>query len=203
MAGRSGAAAVVIAAIRARAAERPGPLLVAIDGRSGAGKTALAAAVAGALDSVVVPTDDFYAADLGDADWDARSAAQRAADVIHSRRLRSVLESLLSGRSATWQPFDFTARRPDGTFAMSETPAARDPAGVIILEGAYATHPDLLDLIDLTVLVEITPDERSRRLVDRDGGAYATEWLARWARAEDFYFTMLRPPSAFDLIVTA
>jgi uridine kinase len=197
------AAAIVVDAVRAHTADASRPVVVAIDGRSGAGKTAIAAAVASDLGGIVVPTDDFCAANLGDADWDSRSAAQRAADAVDWRRLRIVLESLLSGRPATWQPFDFNAKRPDGTFAMSDAAERREPVPLIILEGAYATHPAVLDLIDLTVVVEITPDARRRRLVDRDGEAYTAEWMARWVPAEDFYFTMLRPPSSFDLVVAS
>ena len=46
-------------------------------------------------------------------------------------------------------------------------------------------------------------DWHGKMLVDRDGEAYTAEWLARWAPAEDFYFTMVRPGSSFDIVVTS
>ncbi len=62
----------VVDAIRARSgsAER---LVVAIDGRSGSGKSTVAEAVAQAIGAVIVPCDDFFAAGVSDAEWDRRT----------------------------------------------------------------------------------------------------------------------------------
>jgi uridine kinase len=196
-------ASLLVPEIEARLKGRSRPLLVAIDGPSGSGKSDLAALLARALDAVVVPSDDFYASHVTDADWAARSPAQRAADVIDWRRLRvEALEPLLAGRTATWYPFDFeTGPRPDGTFPLATSPTTRDPAAVVVLDGAYSSRPELADLIDLSVFVDVPPAERHRRLAERDGSAYTDAWQARWAVAEDYYFTVLRPRSSFDLVV--
>jgi para-aminobenzoate synthetase len=193
----------LVAAIEARLKGRSGPLLVAIDGPSGSGKSALAALVAASLDAVIVPSDDFYAAHVTDADWAARSSAERVADVIDWRRLRAeALEPLLAGRTATWYPFDFEAGpRPDGTFRVATSPTTRDPAAVVVLDGAYSSRPELVDLIDLSVFVDVPAAERHRRLVERDGDAYTGAWERRWKAAEDYYFTTVRSPASFDLVV--
>jgi uridine kinase len=52
-------ASFLVAEIEARLPGRSRPLLVAIDGPSGSGKSELAALVAEAVDAVVVPSDDF------------------------------------------------------------------------------------------------------------------------------------------------
>src|SRR5436190_16558401 len=97
----------VVAEIESRTSGRTSPLLVAIDGRSGSGKSTLAAALAGRMDAVVVPGDDFYRGG-SDAEWLARPPAIRARDCIDWRRLRAAaLEPLLAGRPAAWHPFDF------------------------------------------------------------------------------------------------
>jgi pantothenate kinase-related protein Tda10 len=59
---------VIVAAVRIRAAQRA-PLLVAFDGGSGAGKTTLSGRVAATLQAALVPSDDFYAAHITDAEW--------------------------------------------------------------------------------------------------------------------------------------
>jgi uridine kinase len=196
-------ASFLVAEIEARLRGRSRPLLVAIDGPSGSGKSELAALVAEAVDAVVVPSDDFYASDVTDADWAARSPAERAADVIDWRRLRAeALEPLLAGRMATWYPFDFeVGPRPDGTFPLATAPVTREPAAVVILDGAYSSRPELADLIDLSVLVDVPPGERRRRLVERDGNAYTDAWQERWNATEEYYFTEVRPPSSFDLVI--
>jgi uridine kinase len=162
----------------------------------------IAAELAGALDVTIVPTDDFYAAHIGDAEWDVRTPAERAADAIDWRRLRAqAVEPLRARRTATWYPFDFEAKRPDGTFPLATSPTTREPAAVVVLDGAYSSRPELADLIDLSVLVDVPPAERRRRLVERDGDAYTDTWQERWNATEEYYFTAVRPRSSFDLVV--
>ena len=179
-------------------------MLVAIDGGSGSGKSTLAAAVAAELDAVIVPSDDFFAAAITDAEWDALGPAERAAAAIDWRRLRrDALEPLLAGAVASWPPFDFAAgTRADGTYPMAAEAVTRGPAPVILLEGAYSSRPELADLIDLAVLVDVPADERHGRLLSREEQVFREAWHARWDGAEDHYFTRVRPPSSFDLVVT-
>jgi uridine kinase len=202
----AGATSTVVAEIRRRMAARPAalPMLVAIDGGSGSGKSTLAAVVAAELNAVIVPSDDFFAAEITHAEWDAFSPGERAAAAIDWRRLRTeALEPLLAGRNASWHPFDFEAgTRPDGTYPMSTSVATRKPAPVIVLEGAYSSRPELADLIELTVLVDIPVAERHRRLAGREEEGFRNAWHARWDSAEDFYFSEVRPASSFDLVVT-
>jgi uridine kinase len=194
----------IVTEVRRRLADRQPdrPFLVAIDGPSGAGKSTIAALVAAELNAVVIPSDDFYAAHVSNAEWDARTAEQRAADVIDWRRLRrEALEPLLAGRPAEWHPFDFDGLRPDGTFPLAERLEKRDPATVVVLEGAYSAQPALADLIDLAVLVDLPAEVRRERLVAREVGDFLVEWHARWDPAEAHYFTRVRPPASFDLVV--
>lgn len=179
-------------------------MLVAIDGGSGSGKSTLAAAVAAELDAVVVPSDDFFAAGITDAEWDALGPGERAAAAIDWRRLRKdALEPLLTGSIASWHPFDFAAgTRADGSYPMAAEAVTREPAPVILLEGAYSSRPELADLIDLAVLVDVPVDERHGRLLSREEKVFREAWHARWDGAEDHYFTHVRPPSSFDLVVT-
>lgn len=194
----------ILDAVCAARKRRSGPLLIALDGPCGAGKSTAAAAVATAIPAVIVPSDDFFAADITSAEWDARSAPERARDAIDWRRLRrDALEPLRAGQPAAWQPFDFeSGERPDGTYGMSATLVRREPAPLIIVEGAYSTRPELADLIDLSLLIDAPADVRERRLAAREAAAFLLAWHARWDGAEAFYFAHVRPGSAFDLIVS-
>ena len=179
------------------------PIVIALDGRTGAGKSTMAAALVDRLPATVIPTDDFFAADITNAGWDERTAAERARDAIDWRRIReSVLEPLLAMRPASWHPFDFAAgTRPDGTYPMASNAVRREPAPVIILDGAYSARPELADVIDLCVLVEVSTSTRLTRLAARDDPAFRVAWHDRWDAAESYYFTNVRPPAAFDLVV--
>ncbi len=182
---------------------RHAPIVVALDGPSGSGKSSLARELAASTRATVIPTDDFFAAELTAADWDARSAAERARDALDWRRLRqSALEPLRAGQRALWYPFDFAAGvRPDGSYSMSTTAVRREPAPVVIVEGAYCTRPELADLIDLAVLVDAPAAIRHERLAAREEPAFLEAWHRRWDDAEAFYFTHVRPAASFDLVV--
>src|SRR2546430_743767 len=161
----------VVTAIRACPVS-PQRLVVAIDGRSGSGKSTVAEAVAQASGAVIVPCDDFFAASVSNAEWDRRTPVQRAADAIDWRRLkREAIEPLRTGRAARWYAFDFLAGpRGDGTYPLQRTPTERAPNPVVLLDGAYSARPELADVLDLSVLVKNVCELRSRgiRAVEQD-----------------------------------
>jgi hypothetical protein len=62
---------------------------------------------------------------------------------------------------------------------------------------------ELADIVDLSVLIEMTDDKlRRRRLLAREGHDFMITWHKRWDAAEDHYFTQVVPRSKFDLIIT-
>ena len=195
----------ILDVIRRAMGQRTVPFLVALDGPSGAGKSTIAAAVAAATSATVVPSDDFFAAEITDVQWEARSGAERARDAIDWRRLRrDALEPLRAWKPAAWHAFDFQAGiRLDGTYAMCAEIIRRKPAALIILEGAYSSRPELTDLIDLSVLIDAPTSIRQQRLAARETEGFLLAWHARWDVAEEFYFTHVRPRSSFGLIVDA
>lgn len=179
------------------------PLVIALDGRSGVGKSTIASQLAAVLPATIIPGDDFFAAELTSADWDARSASERARDAIDWRRLRrQVLEPLRAGQSATWYPFDFVAgERADGSYTLSSEPVRRDPAAIIILDGAYSSRPELANLVDCAILVEAPAATRRERLASRETPDFLEAWHRRWDAAEDYFFTKVRPRESFDVVV--
>ena len=108
--------ALIMAEIRRRRAGRRAPFLVAVDGRSGVGKSTLAVRLGNALSMTIVPRDDFYAAAIPDADRDARSPSDRARDAVDWRRLRK--EALERTRWDVAEEHYFTAVRPPTSFDL-------------------------------------------------------------------------------------
>ncbi|MDE0673400.1 MAG: hypothetical protein OXH72_16840 [Caldilineaceae bacterium] len=197
-------AAIVEVVIRSTASGQV-PLVVAIDGRSGAGKSTLASRVAKETGAAVVLLDDFFAASIPDVDWDRMTVEERGANVFDWARIRSeAIMPLLAGRVARWHPFDFeSGQRADGTYGMKTQATEVEPASVIVVDGAYSAGPQLTDLVGLTVLVELSEEERWARLARREEAEFLAQWHARWTAVEDFYFSNVRPRSSFDLIVTS
>lgn len=184
-------------------AERARPILIALDGGSGSGKSTIALLVAETLGATLIQSDDFFAANIPDAGWNIRGPVARAADCIDWQRLRTTaLAPLLAGKPARWQAFDFEAgQRPDGTYAMQTASVERDPTPVIVLDGLFSTRPELADLIDLSVLIDVPVAVRHVRLAAREDHGFLEAWHARWDEAEEYYLTRVRPESAFDLVI--
>lgn len=189
--------------------DRSEPVVVALDGRSGSGKSTAAAAVAEAMGTggdarpvVSVIEGDLFYGGGSSAAWDRRSAQAKVDRVIDWRRQRQVLTSLRRHGEAAWRPFDWD----DPNWDADEPPLAPDlvrieATAVVLLEGAYSARPELSDLLDLRVLLEVPTEVRRARLTEREGDDYRQDWEQRWSEAEDLYFGSIVPADLFDLVL--
>jgi uridine kinase len=179
------------------------PLVIALDGPSGAGKSTVAEALKAYLEVAVIPLDDFFAANIPDSKWDAFTIEERRKNVFQWDRLRvECIQPLLEGSLARWRAFDFEAGlQEDGTYLMKKEGEERCPANVILIEGAYSASPELVDLIDMTVLVIIPKEKRQMRLRARDGEEFSKQWLLRWESVEEYYFNQVRPMEYYDFVL--
>ena len=193
--GASLAADVLYDRIDSLRAVVPAPVLVALDGRSAAGKSTLAQQVAARTAALVIDGDDFYRGG-DDAFWRAHSPAQKVDLVIDWRRQHSLLTTLGRGEPARWRPYDWEV--DDGRLGPEVHVV---PAAVVVLEGAYSARPELAELFALRALLDVPRAVRRARLLQREGERYRAEWEARWGEAEDLYFDHLMPPGSFDLVL--
>lgn len=103
---------------------------------------------------------------------------------------------LLDGKKAQYYPY-FSLSSGNGLESHMVT---IEPSKVIILDGIYSSLLELSGINHLTVLVDVPPKLRRYRHDIREG-TDDLDWHLRWDPAEDYYFTALRPPTTFDLIV--
>ncbi len=183
---------LIVDRLQARPAGTGRPFLVAIDGRSGAGKSTIARRLVQPLDAALVCADDFYAGGTG---VRSRAPEELAALCIDRHRMATVLAQLKAGRAAEYRPFDW--ERFDGR--LSASPVRIRPKPVVIVEGVYTNHPDLRELIDFSVLVRVSTAERERRLLRREGTL--TEWERQWHDAEDWYLHSDAKLEDFDIVI--
>lgn len=186
-------ASELVARIRSGIDVAHSPFIVALDGRSGVGKSTLASTLADALDAPVIDGDDFFA---GGTACREDTPALLAATCIDWTKQRLVLESLRSGSAAVWRAFDWDAF--DGR--LHDRPTRVEPRAVVILEGVYSARPELGDLVDLRVLLKIPEQLRHARLTAREGAI--GPWELQWHRAEDAYFESTMRDDAFDLVLS-
>lgn len=190
----AGAVKRVVKEITCRMQAKSGPLLVAFDGGTSSGKSTLALLVAAEVSVVVVQGDDFCQTQI---DWSTKSSDEKSALCIDWKRAREqALEPLLAGKTATWHPFNFKTG-----IGLADYVVVRKPKPVIILDGAYSSNPSLSGILDLTVLLNMPADIRMRRHNAREGHDDAA-WHAIWDEVESYYFTKIRPPSCFDIVLS-
>ena len=202
-AGNKASLPAILEQIKRLVSRKPAPVVIALDGGSGSGKSTLAARIAKELGAAVIPLDDFFAANIPDPKWDEFTIEEKLRYVFDWSRFREqVLAPLRRGEPARWHAFDFASGlQADGTYGVEEKNKERNPAPVIVIEGAYSSSPALADLVDFAILIDVPLQERHARIAAREEPAFLQQWHARWDEVEDYYFRVVRPESSFDLVI--
>jgi len=170
-----------IAAALLAAAPRAGRTRVlAIDGRSGAGKTRLAAELSAELGAAVVSLEDLYGG------WDG---LERGIDLLVS----AVLEPFAAGRAARVPRYDWAA----GGWAE---PLPLEPPHVLIVEGVGAGARRAARFESVLAWLEAPASVRKKRALDRDGETFAPYW-DMWAAQEDAMLARERTPERAGLVI--
>jgi uridine kinase len=175
----------LVSLLRAAPARAAATRVLAIDGPSGAGKTALAAAVQNAVQNTlhavpVVHLDDLYPG------WDG------LADSVPAL-LDWVLRPLAEGARARYRRYDWE----HGRYAeWHDVP----PAPLVLVEGAGSGSLPCAPYLSLLVWVTATERIRLERAMARDGETYRPHW-ERWARQERRHFAVHDPRARADLVL--
>lgn len=159
------------------------PYIVAIDGRSGSGKTTVGGAVAHLLgDAPVIHMDDLYDG------WQGAEAGSRLL-------VRDLLEPIRRGERASYHRFDWES----GAYEphVIEVPTHE----FLVVEGVLAMWGPARSLVDLAVWLEAPVQVRKDRALRRDGGVFAPHW-AEWTRAENRLFAADDTASKADLVLS-
>ena len=160
------------------------PLLIGIDGRSGAGKTTLAVELAALLrehHSVsVFHLEDIYPG------WDGLREGME-------RYVADVLTPLSQGSEASWACWDWESGCPGGL----RTTVAAD---LVIVEGVGAACSAARSLLDVVIWVDAAETLRHSSALRRDGETYAPHW-DRWAGQESAWLEEDHPAEHADMRV--
>jgi uridine kinase len=166
--------------LRAAPARAGRTRVVAIDGRSGSGKTRLAGLLRAELGAPVVSLEDLYGG------WDG---LERGIDLL----VTEVFEPLAARRTARVPRYDWITR----TWGES---ASLDPPELLIVEGVGAGARRAAISESLLVWLEAPADVRKKRALDRDGETFAPYW-DYWAAQEDAMLARERTPQRADILI--
>jgi uridine kinase len=170
------------AALRAAPARAGRTRVVAVDGRSGSGKTRLAGLLREQLGAPVVSLEDLYGG------WDG---LERGIDLL----VTEVLEPLAAGRTARVPRYDWITR------TWGE-PASLGPPKLLVVEGVGAGARRAAAFESLVVWLEAPAAVRKKRALDRDGDTFAPYW-DHWAAQENAMLAREHTPERAGILIDA
>ena len=165
-------------------------VIIAIDGRCGAGKSTLAARLAELCGGNVFHMDDFF---LRSEQRTPERFAEPGGNVDRERFETEVLAPLAAGQAAQYRPWDCHT----GDFAVAY---AVEPAQLTIVEGSYSMHPALRGYYDCMICLAVDPAEQLRRL-ERRNPRMLQRFVDEWIPLENRYFEATNIQAVADLLV--
>ncbi len=167
------------------------PVVLAIDGRCGSGKSLLAKYLAEVFRSSLFHMDDFF---LPPQLRTQERFSQPGGNVDYERFLEEVLLPLSKGHEVIFRPFDCS------TLALQ--PPVQMPANKLsIVEGSYSLHPALKDYYQLRIFLTCSPAVQQERIFKRSGPQMLTRFINEWIPLEESYHRAFNIPEQCDLVV--
>jgi thymidylate kinase len=93
-----------------------------------------------------------------------------------------VLPALAQGATVTYSPFDCATQSLSAPIILA-------PNRLTVVEGAYALHPAFGDYCDLSVYLDIDPEQQRSRIMKRNSPTFAQRFFNEWIPLENRYFT--------------
>lgn len=158
------------------------PVLIAIDGRCGSGKTTLGKYLKTIFDCNLFHMDDFF---LRAEQRTPERMEEIGGNVDYERFGETVLQPIWKKQTVQYQPFSCK------TFELADTyeiPYKK----LNIIEGSYSMHPYFKNPYDLCIFMNISPDDQIANIIKRNGEDKLKDFKTKWIPKEEAYFKMFR-----------
>lgn len=153
--------------------------VIAIDGCCASGKTTLAETLSERTGAQVIHMDDFF---LPPAMRTAQRLSQPGGNVHYERFIDEVIGGIRSGKPFEYRIFKCSV----GDFCGK---SGIDPHNPIIIEGAYALHPEIPHIYDMRIFLTVSPETQLRRIRERNGEQALKIFEEKWIPLENRYFS--------------
>lgn len=166
------------------------PVLLAVDGRCGSGKSTIAEMLADRYAASVIHMDDFF---LRPEQRTMERLKEPGGNVDRERFMQEVVRPLLEGREKfEYQRYDCARQELAGTVHIVKSP-------LIIVEGACSCHPYFGDIYDIRVFMNIDPGTQKERISARNGPEILSRFVDEWIPKEEEYFEKFRIKEKCDI----
>lgn len=164
-------------------------IIVALEGKSGSGKSSLAKSLGDLYDLNIFHMDDFFLAKNLRTE---ERLEEIGGNVDYVRFKEEVIDKILEGSIFHYRVFDCKAM--DFTDRV-EVRSRR----INLVEGCYSLHPSLIDNYDLKVFLDIDEDIQKNRILKRNGPQMLERFLDEWIPKENKYFDEMQIREKSDL----
>lgn len=152
------------------------PMIIAIDGRCGSGKTYLAELIKKQFPCNICHMDDFYLP------FEKRQKNWReipAGNIDLERFFTEILRPVKAGREVVYRPYNCKKNRMEEGIIL---PFHK----LTVIEGSYSHHPMLSAEYDWMIFLTCSKDAQKRRLQIREGSHYDS-FEKQWIPMEEQY----------------
>lgn len=164
--------------------------IIAIDGMCASGKTTLATLLSEEFGFETIHMDDFFLP------FEMRSEerlSQPGGNIHYERFIEEVIIPLKENKDFEYRIFDCSS----GEFNGKRKILHNNP---VIIEGAYSLHPQIPDIYDLKIFLQISPEAQLERIKMRNGDQALEVFKEKWIPFENNYFDTFGIREKCDII---
>lgn len=169
-----------------------GPVTLAVEGGSAAGKSTLGELLHKVYGCTVFHMDDFF---LRPEQRTPERFAEPGGNVDRERFLEEVLLPVSKREPVAYRKFDCS------TFTLKE-PVTMLPTTLTVIEGAYSMHPELAEYYNLSVFLETSEKEQKRRIEKRNTPEMAKRFFEEWIPMERKYVEAMSVKERCELVIS-
>lgn len=166
-------------------------VIVAIDGRSGAGKTTLAKKIKDKINCNVFSIDDFFLpATKRQIDW--QNTAGGNIDILRFKR--EILDNIIKRQAFNYLPFNCRTQGFNQQISVQ-------PKRLNIIEGSYCLLPEFSNYYHFKIFINIDKQTQKMRIIERNGIESFKNFENTWIPLEEKYYKKYNILNICDVIL--
>lgn len=171
--------------------EEKGSVVLVIEGPCGAGKSTLAKELAEEFSARVFHADDYF---LRPEQRTPERLSEIGGNFDRERFAVEVARPAKMRQDAICRNYSCSTGTLSDEFRV-------EFASVTVIEGSYCMHPELGAYYDMAVFLTISPDEQSRRIMQRNGPVMHKRFMEEWIPMENRYFEAMQVPQRCGFVI--